>query len=102
VLTLTRSHWGTIATAGISTTDTTGFHHVVAVKSGAIVTLYIDGVDRTGTVTNRTIANTSTALNIGRDTAGSEYFPGLIDEVAIYNVALSAALVQQHFKASGR
>ena len=74
----------------------------MAVKSGAIVRLYIDGVDRTRTVTNRTIANTSSSLNIGRDTGGSEFFPGLIDEVAIYNVELSAALVQQHFKASGR
>lgn len=35
-------------------------------------------------------------------TSGSEYFSGLIDEVAIYNAALSAAQVQQHFKASGR
>ena len=41
-------------------------------------------------------------LNIGRDTADSEYFQGLIDEVAIYKLALSAAQVQQHFKASGR
>jgi uncharacterized delta-60 repeat protein len=101
-LTLTKSGFGAVATARVSTTDTTGYHHVVAMKSGATVRLYIDGVDQTGTVTNRTIANTSTALNIGRYTSGSEYFPGLIDEVAIYDVALSAAQVQQHFNASGR
>jgi uncharacterized delta-60 repeat protein len=101
-LTLTKSGSGTIATANVSTTDITGFHHVVATKSGSTVKLYIDRIDRTGTVTNRTIGNTSTALNIGRNTAGSEYFPGLIDEVAIYNVALSPAQVQLHFTASGR
>jgi hypothetical protein len=102
VLTLTKSGFGTVATASVSTTDTTGFHQVVATKAGATVRLYIDGVDRTGSVTNRTIANTSTALNIGRHTSGSEYFLGLIDEVAIYNAALGAAQVQRHFKASGR
>jgi uncharacterized delta-60 repeat protein len=101
VLTLTKASSGTIAKAGVSTTDDR-FHHLVATKSGATVRLYIDGLERTGTVTNRTIANTSTALNIGRYTSGSEYFPGLIDEAAIYNVALSEAEVQQHFKASGR
>jgi hypothetical protein len=101
-LTLTKSGSGTIATANVSTTDITGFHHVVATKSGPNVKLYIDGIDRTGTVTNRTIGDTSTALNIGRNTAGSEYFPGLIDEVAIYSVALSPAQVQLHFTASGR
>jgi hypothetical protein len=29
-------------------------------------------------------------------------FHGQIDELALYNAALSAARVQQHFKASGR
>ena len=103
VLTLTKAGSGTIAKASVSTTDTTGFHHVVATKSGGTVKLYIDGVDQTpAKVTNRTIANNSTALNLGRDPSGTQYFPGLVDEVAIYNAALSQAQVQQHFKASGR
>lgn len=105
VLTLTKVNSGTIARANISTTDKTGFHHIMATKSGppvnATVKLYIDGVDRTGTVTNRTIANTSTALNIGRDTAGSQYFSGLIDEVAVYSVALSAAQIQRTSRPAG-
>jgi uncharacterized delta-60 repeat protein len=102
VLTLTKGNSGTIVKARVSTTDTTAFHHVVATKAGSTVKLYIDGVDQTGPVTNRTIVNTSTALNIGRDTAGSEYFAGLIDEVAVYSVALDAAQVRRHFTASGR
>jgi hypothetical protein len=102
VLTLAKNNAATIARANVSTTDTTAFHHVVATKSGAIVRLYIDGVDRTGVVTNRTVANTATAVNIGRDTAASAYFAGLIDEVAVYNVPLTATEVQRHFKASGR
>jgi Concanavalin A-like lectin/glucanases superfamily len=102
VLTLMKNNSGTIAKADISTTDATGLHRLVATKSGAVVKLYIDGVDRTGAVTNRTITDTASALNIGRDKADSKYFAGLIDEVAVYNIALNAAQVQQHFKASGR
>jgi hypothetical protein len=37
-----------------------------------------------------------------RYTSGSEYFPGLIDEVPIYNIALSEAQVQKHFNAGAR
>ena len=52
-------------------------------------------------MTNRTIANTSTSLNIARYTNGTEYFPCLVDEVEIYNVALTRQVLN-HFKASGR
>jgi hypothetical protein len=101
-LTLSRGGSGAIAKANVPTTDTHGFHHVVATKSGSTVRLYIDGENRTGTVTNRKIANTSTALNIGRYTSGTEYLPGTLDEVAVYGVALTATQVREHFKASGR
>jgi len=102
VLTLTNRDSRAIARASISTTDTTAFHHVVATKSGPTAKLYIDGIDRTGPITNRTVTSTSAPLNIGRDTSGSKYFAGMIDEVAIYNLALDPLQIQQHFKASGR
>ncbi|GAB3049947.1 hypothetical protein GCM10027053_06070 [Intrasporangium mesophilum] len=101
-LTFSKGGSGMIAAASVPTKDTTSFHHLVATKSGHLVTLYIDGIDRTGQVTSRAVGNNATALNIGRDTDGTQYFAGLIDEVAIYNVALSSAQVQQHFTASGR
>jgi hypothetical protein len=37
-----------------------------------------------------------------RYTSGSEYLSGLIDEVPIYNIALSEAQVQRHFNAGAR
>jgi hypothetical protein len=98
-LKLARGGSGDIAAATVTTTDTAGFHHVVATKSGATVRLYIDGVDRTGAVNNRTISNTSTALNIGRDTDNRRYFPGYVDEAAVYNRALTATVVRRHYEA---
>src|SRR6266496_5005395 len=55
-LSLYRPDQGVIANSTVSVTDT-GWHHVVATKSGADVHLYLDGVDVTGAVTNRTLAN---------------------------------------------
>lgn len=81
------------------TTDP-AFHHIVATRDGAAARLYIDGVDVTdpATIPSRVpaIANTTAALNIGRATNGTAYFPGFIDESAVYDVALSVEEVQTH------
>jgi hypothetical protein len=75
--------------------------HVVVTKSGATVKLYINAVDSTGAVVNATLADTTSALNIGRDVAfPAQYFNGRIDEVAVYPTALSAARVAAHYAAA--
>lgn len=73
--------------------------HVVATKATTTVKLYINGVDRTDTVTNQTIVGTATALNIGRTAAGAGYFDGSMDEFALYPTALSATQVLAHYTA---
>ena len=85
-----------IASSNVAITDTTQFHHVVATKSGAAVKLYVDGVDATSAVSNLTIVDTSGRLAIG---AGANTFRGILDEAAVYNYALSAAQVANHFNA---
>jgi polysaccharide biosynthesis protein PslG len=73
------------------------YHQLVATKSGSSVHLYIDGVDVTGTVTNQTIANTTSALHIGSSYSGANVLNGNIAEVAIYPTALSAARLLAHY-----
>lgn len=73
-------------------------HHVVATKSAGTVRLYIDGVDRTGSVTNRAIVATSSPLTMG---IFGGYLSGSLDEVAVYPRALSASDVSRHY-AAGR
>lgn len=75
----------------------TGWHHIVATKNGAAVKLYIDGVDVTGTVTNATVLNNTSALTLGGP-SGLAYNGGL-DECALYGVALSPARVLAHYRA---
>lgn len=80
---------------------TTGVtYHVAATKSAATVKLYVNGADVTGTATNQTIANNSIALGIGAADAGTDdWLNGIVDEVAIYPTALSAARILAHYNA---
>jgi Domain of unknown function (DUF1929)/Concanavalin A-like lectin/glucanases superfamily/Glyoxal oxidase N-terminus/IPT/TIG domain/Galactose oxidase, central domain len=86
----------TVATSTTAITDQI-WHHVVVTKNGPDVHIYVDRVDVTGPVTNTTMTNSSSALNIGRATSGSGYFHGDLDEVAVYPVALTHAQVLAHF-----
>tara|TARA_B110001450_G_scaffold120274_1_gene113375 strand:+ start:2154 stop:3809 length:1656 start_codon:yes stop_codon:yes gene_type:complete len=76
-------------------------HIVVAVESGVTngAKIYINGSEdsTTGTLT----INSNTAnLNIGRRTTGSFYVDGQIDEVAIWDTALTDSQVAQIYNAT--
>lgn len=74
--------------------------HVVATKSGATVKLYLNGRDVTGTVTNQTMTDNANPFIIGASDGGIDnYFVGIIDDVVIYNTALSASRVLAHYNA---
>jgi len=81
-------------------TDTDGWHHLVLVVTDAnqstpTGSLYVDGVlEDTDTAGGAIPYGTwDTNLRIGRVGAADRYFDGKIDEVRIYNRALSAAEV---------
>jgi archaeosine-15-forming tRNA-guanine transglycosylase len=100
-LLLRRNAVGTVTTATRAITDTTAWHHVMAVKSATTARLYLDGQDVTGPVTGQTMANTTVPLSIGASDGGIAYhLPGILDEVAVYPSALTAARAQAHFQAA--
>ena len=74
-------------------------HHVVVTKNGSAVNLYMDGVDVTGTINPYTFTNTPGWMGIGTDASGASGNPAnmVMDEVAIYPVALSQAQVLAHY-----
>ena len=83
-----------IATASVRD----GWHHFVATKDGANVAFYLDGQlkhSATGA------GNTAPTLpwHIMRNGSYPQFTQGQADEIAIYNVALPASTVQQHYKA---
>ena len=97
-LNLLKSNIAEIATSTVAVPS--GWHHVVATKSGATVKLYLDGVDVTGTVTNATVANTADSIYIGCQMPSSECGNASIDEVAVYPTALSSVRVAAHYAAA--
>ena len=72
------------------------WHHLLLVRSGTTSTFYIDGKFDSATTQTGYVA-TASPINIGFDPSNVEYYPGLIDDVRIYNYALTAEQVKQVF-----
>jgi hypothetical protein len=70
--------------------------HVMCVYNGSTITTYIDGIaSSTQAETDAITSTNTTALSVGRDSAGSGYVQGLLDEVRVYNYPLSPVQLQQ-------
>jgi len=80
-----------------------GWHHIVVVYEGATATVYSDGVQR-DTVTIAAVRNNNLPLYIGRyGEFNIHHWNGLIDEVRIYDRALSVEEIRasMHIKLTG-
>jgi len=80
------------SSSGTNVITTSGWHHVAAVGDGTHVTFYMDGVGTlgTGTVGTLSTGDSNRRLTLG-SCGGACLFQGEIDEVQIYDQALSAA-----------
>jgi hypothetical protein len=77
------------------------WHHIAGRLSGTTATIFIDGViDATRTRTPNIV--TTGDLNIGRRFDTGAYFPGDIDDVRLYNRALSDSEIESIGKSRGR
>ena len=79
---------------GTAVVPTNAWTHLAYTYDGANMRMYVNGtlvrtVARTGNITTST-----SPLRIGGNSAWGEYFTGLIDDVRVYNRALSLAEVQ--------
>jgi concanavalin A-like lectin/glucanase superfamily protein/Big-like domain-containing protein len=68
--------------------------HLASTYDGSMLRLYVNGNQVTSKVVGTTINATSRPLRIGGNTVWGEYFQGLIDDVRIYNRALSPSEIQ--------
>jgi hypothetical protein len=87
------------------------WHHVVSVFDGANVVdvrHYIDGILEVSSDSNSQAVNTGSTvgLEIGREGAcaacGNRYYNGLIDDVRIYNYALTEDMIKEVYNAGAR
>jgi hypothetical protein len=85
--------WDEVATVDDVFSDT-AWHHVAAVRTGTAVTVYMDGVlaPTTGSITANFHASSNNTYYIGsRVNVADEYWNGDMDDVRIWNRALSQA-----------
>lgn len=75
------------------------WHYIMGVRSGTAMTIYVDGVSAgTGTCTGNLFVSNINVL-IGATSGGGNAFTGQIDDVRIYNRALSASEIQAAYNA---
>jgi len=82
----------------IMITDTS-FHHVAVTKSGSTVVFYVDGTAYSAPAYNPGFEFLTVAAIGARGDNLDNSFVGLIDEVAVYNRALSPAEIREDFEA---
>jgi hypothetical protein len=67
---------------------------VATTYDGAMMRLYVNGVEVASRPQTGTISTTSDPLTIGGNTFSGQNWTGLMDEVRIYNRALNASEIQ--------
>src|SRR5438093_11641326 len=68
--------------------------HLAGTFDGATMRLYVNGVEAVSQAQTAALTATAGTLQIGADSYAGENFAGRIDEVRIYNRALTAAEIQ--------
>lgn len=80
------------------------WYHVVGVKTGNTVSVYVNGVSDATPVTNSSqgavVIDDGNPPSIGRQSNSNvQFFNGMIDDVRVYNRALTAAEIKQLYQA---
>ena len=79
---------------GTANLPTNTWSFITATYDGSNVRFYLNGTLVATTPHTGTIASSTNPLTIGGDNIYGQYFAGMIDNVRVYNVALTAAQIQ--------
>jgi hypothetical protein len=79
--------------SGTSAPATGAWTHLAVTFDGATLRLFGNGTQVASTTASGPITNSTSPLRIGGNSVWGEYFSGLIDEVRVYNTALTAAQI---------
>mgnify|MGYP003669514198 CR=1 FL=1 len=93
---------GNFASISSSSALTTGWHHIVGMRDGNTLRLYVDGVlvaSTTTTVTQTIRPNANLVLGQVSPEYNGEFFQGKIDEAAVFGRALSAEEILASYNA---
>lgn len=73
------------------------WYHIVGTYNGASLRIYVNGTYENAVSLSGTILSSTTPVRIGSRTSNDRFFNGDIDEVAIYNRALSATEISSRY-----
>ena len=82
---------GDIGVNGVAAVPLNTWTHLAVTYDGATLRLFVNGVQVSTRAVTGLVVTTAGALRIGGNSVWGEYFKGSIDEVRIYNRALTAA-----------
>ena len=91
---------GGVSLAIIPSSPLGSWRYLVMVIESGNSRIYIDGSLFSSSTQTFTTINQTNTIRVGSGFASSRFFNGSIDEVAIYNTALSATRVQEHYDAA--
>lgn len=74
-------------------------YHVAGTYDGTTQRLYVNGTQVASAALSAAVGTSANAVAIGSWSGGGEWYWGTIDEVAVYDTALSAARVRAHHEA---
>ena len=80
---------------GSSALPLNAWSHLAATFDGAVVRLFVNGVQAGSSAFSGSMVASTGSLRLGGNGIWGEWFAGLIDEVRVYNRALSASEIQQ-------
>ncbi len=83
-----------LTTVGTGALPTNQWSHVAATYNGTQLELYVNGVQISSQPQTGNIMTSTNALQIGGDISNGQYFDGELDEIRVYNLALTAAQIQ--------
>ena len=83
-----------VGAAGVSTLPLNAWTHLAVTYDGAMLRLYVNGTQVGSQAMTGSMVTSTGALRVGGNSVWGEFFQGQIDEIRIYNRALTQAQVQ--------
>jgi chitodextrinase len=80
--------------AGVSSLPANTWTFLAATYDGTTLRLYVNGTQVASRSISDSLTSSTQALQIGGDAAYGQYFKGIIDEVRVYNLALTPTEIQ--------
>ena len=70
------------------------FTHLAATYDGTAIRLFVNGTEVSSRAASGSIVTSTSPLQIGSDSTFGQYFDGTIDEIRVYNAALTQSQIQ--------